>query len=138
MSKRVYTTANGRTINIDAIIAQNEESIAVGNMKVNARGDELGPGGKILRTKDKVMQEYYKLNTPVASDFVPKPREEVKPDLVDDWIEPTPAYQAHDESMAEQAPAESTRPLRGSLASSIAKAQPTQESESKKTGPTRI
>ncbi len=36
MSKRVYKTANGRTINIDAILAQNEESIAVGNMRVNA------------------------------------------------------------------------------------------------------
>ena len=134
MSKRVYTTANGRTINIDTIIAQNEESIAVGNMKVNARGDELGPGGKILRTKDKVMQEYYKLNTPVASDFVPTPRAEVKPDLIDDWVEPVVIKE---ETIVE--PAEiSHKPLRGSLASSVAKTQPPKEPEPKKSGPTRI
>ena len=134
MSKRVYTTANGRNINIDAIIAQNEESIAVGNMKVNARGDELGPGGKVLRTKDKVMQEYYKLNTPVASDFVPVPRAESKPDLVDDWVEPVVIQE---ETITD--PVEiSHKPLRGSLASSVAKTQPVQEPEPKKTGPTRI
>ena len=134
MSKRVYTTANGRNINIDAIIAQNEESIAVGNMRVNARGDELGPGGKILRTKDKVMQEYYKLNTPVASDHVPVPREAAKHDLVDDWVEPVVIQEETVEEPAEI----SQKPLRGSLASSVAKTQPTPQSEPKKTGPTRI
>lgn len=134
MSKRVYKTANGNAINIDAIIAQNEESIAVGNMKVNARGDELGPGGKILRTRDKVMQEYYKLNTPVASDFIPTPREEVKPDLIDDWVEPVIVK----EELAIESTENTTKPLRGSLASSVAKTQPTKESEPKKSGPTRI
>lgn len=133
MSKRVYTTANGKRINIDAIISQNEESIAVGNMKVNARGDELGPGGKIERTRDKVMADYYKLNTPVASDHVPMPRESAKKDLVDDWVEPANLQPdpMPDESM-------STKPLRGSLASSVSKTQPPKELEPKKTGPTRI
>lgn len=135
MSKRVYTTANGRTINIDAIIAQNEESIAVGNMKVNARGDELGPGGKILKTKDKVMQDYYKLNTPIASDFKPTPREAPKKDLIDDWVEPVIQQEVLENETEETS--ESARPLRGSLASSIAKKQEVQ-SPPKKTGPSRI
>lgn len=134
MSKRVYKTANGRQINIDAIIAQNEESIAVGNMRVNARGDELGPGGRIERARDKVMADYYKLNTPVASDYIPMPREETKKDLVDDWVEPVVVKEQEIEE--EQQP--SPKPLRGSLASSVAKTQPAQESEPKKTGPTRI
>lgn len=137
MSKRVYTTANGRTINIDAIIAHNEDTIAVGNMRVNARGDELGPGGKVVRTKDKVMQDYYKLNTPVASDHVPRPREAPKVDLIDDWVEPTPLEPIQEANEAE-IQAESTRPLRGSLASAVAQTQPQKESEPKKTGPTRI
>jgi hypothetical protein len=46
----------------------NESTIAVGNMKVNARGDELGPGGKVIRTRDQVMRDYYALKTPVAVD----------------------------------------------------------------------
>ncbi len=134
MSKRVYTTANGKRINIDAIVAQNEESIAVGNMKVNARGDELGPGGRIERTKEKVMADYYKLNTPVATDHMPAPREAPKKDLVDDWVEPAPVKEV-ESKVSEPA---ATKPLRGSLASSVAKTQLPKEEEPKKTGPTRI
>jgi len=134
MSKRVYTTANGKRINIDAIVAQNEESIAIGNMRVNARGDELGPGGKIERTKEKVMADYYKLNTPVATDRVPVAREAPKKDLVDDWIEPVQLR----EPETNVADPTATKPLRGSLASSVAKTQLPKEPEPKKTGPTRI
>lgn len=134
MNKRVYRTANGKNINIDAIIAQNEESIAVGNMRVNARGDELGPGGRIERTRDKVLQEYYKLNTPVASDSIPTPRENPTPDLVDDWVEPVVVK----EEIVEKAEETVAKPLRGSLASSVARTQPPKEPEPKKSGPTRI
>jgi hypothetical protein len=134
MSKRVYTTANGKKINIDAIVAQNEESIAIGNMKVNARGDELGPGGRIERTREKVMADYYKLNTPVATDRMPTPRETPKKDLVDDWVEPATTPEV--ETKVEESTL--TKPLRGSLANSIAKTQPPKEEEPKKTGPTRI
>jgi hypothetical protein len=135
MSKRVYATANGKRINIDAIVAQNEESIAIGNMKVNARGDELGPGGRIERTRERVMADYYKLNTPVATDHVPVAREAAKRDLVDDWVEPIKTNTVTETKPEEPAP---TKPLRGSLASSVAKTQPPKEEEPKKTGPTRI
>lgn len=135
MSKRVYTSANGKRINIDAIVAQNEESIAVGNMKVNARGDELGPGGRIERTRDKIMADYYKLNTPVATDRVPVPREAVKKDLVDDWVEPAVVKEEVENKTNDSA---AVKPLRGSLASSVAKTQLPKEEEPVKTGPTRI
>lgn len=134
MNKRVYKTANGKSINIDAVIAQNEESIAIGNMRVNARGDELGPGGRIERTRDKVLQEYYKLNTPVASDNIPTPRENIAPDLIDDWVEPVVVQ----EEIVEEVEEPTAKPLRGSLASSVARTQPPKEPEPKKTGPTRI
>ena len=64
--KKTYRSAQGRPVNLDAIIVLNEDEIAVGNMNVNARGDELGPGGKVVKTRNQVMEEYYKLNTPVA------------------------------------------------------------------------
>jgi len=134
MSKRVYTTANGKRINIDAIVSQNEESIAIGNMRVNARGDELGPGGRIERPREKVMADYYKLNTPVATDLKPTPRETPKKDLVDDWVEPV----RKEEIEVKVEESTTTKPLRGSLASSVAKTQPPKEPEPKKTGPTRI
>lgn len=134
MNKRVYTTANGKRINIDSIIAQNESTIAVGNMKVNARGDQLGPGGKVELTRDKVMQDHYKLNTPIAVDEPPQPRKrEVKKDLVDEWVEPS---KSDDEIVPEVT---DTQPkLRGSLADSVAKNQPVGKPIPKRTGPSRI
>lgn len=66
--KKTYKTALGKVIDMDGLMAQNETSIAVGNQKVNARGDELGPGGRILKTRDQVMKDYYALKTPTAVD----------------------------------------------------------------------
>lgn len=60
-----HRTANGKLIDIDALRLANEGVIAVGNMRTNARGDELGAGGQIVKTRSQLMQEYHKLNTPV-------------------------------------------------------------------------
>lgn len=71
--KKVYRTALGKSVDIDSLRLANENVIAIGNMKVNARGDELGPGGEVVRTRNEVMDEYYKLHgstvnkTPVAA-----------------------------------------------------------------------
>ena len=46
----------GKQIDIDAIQHTNAEVIAVGNMNVNARGDQLGPGGKVVKTRNEVMK----------------------------------------------------------------------------------
>jgi hypothetical protein len=62
-----YKTAMGKAVDIDSLRVANENVIAVGNMRTNARGDELGAGGKILKTRAQLMQEYHKLNTPTAS-----------------------------------------------------------------------
>ena len=60
---RRYRTAQGKAVDLDSLILVNERTIAVGNMGVNARGDELGPGGAIVNTRNQVMDDYYKLNT---------------------------------------------------------------------------
>lgn len=136
--KRVYTTANGKQVNLDALIAQNENTIAVGNMKVNARGDQLGPGGKIELPKEQVMKEYYKLNTPVAVDVPPQPHQvRAKKDLVDDWVEPVISQESNldDTNTTDTKPA-----LRGSLADSIARSKTITDTTqpTKKSGPSRI
>lgn len=134
--KRIYTTANGKQINLDALIAQNESTIAVGNMKVNARGDQLGPGGKIEVPKEQVMKEYYKLNTPTATDSTPQPHQVRKTrDLTDDWVEPLEEKEvAPAEEIKDSKPA-----LRGSLADSVAKSKVNVDPvASKKSGPSRI
>lgn len=65
--KKSYRSAQGRTIDMDSLRLTNEEIIAVGNMKVNARGDELGPGGAVIRTRNEVMSEYYNQNAGVVT-----------------------------------------------------------------------
>ncbi len=57
--KKVYRTANGKTVDMDLLRQRNELTPAVGNARVNARGDELGPGGKIIRTREQVLQDFY-------------------------------------------------------------------------------
>jgi len=65
---KVYKSALGKQIDVDHLALTNEDVIAVGNMRVNARGDQLGAGGKVVKTRDQIMKEYYALNTPVAMD----------------------------------------------------------------------
>lgn len=67
----LHKTALGKTIDLDQIRLANENTIALGNMNVNAKGDELGAGGKVIRTRAQVMADYHKLNTPMAGDITP-------------------------------------------------------------------
>lgn len=59
--KKTYKTAQGQTIDFDAIRLANEDAIAVGNMRVNARGDQLGPGGVVVKPRNQLMDEYYQI-----------------------------------------------------------------------------
>jgi|TARA_B000000557_G_C20783627_1_gene447646 hypothetical protein len=55
-------TNQGQMIDMDALALKNEKEIALGNMKVNARGDKLGKGGKIIAERDQVARAYYENN----------------------------------------------------------------------------
>lgn len=61
--KKVYKTMRGKTIDMDLLQKKNELVPAVGNARVNARGDELGPNGKIIRKREDIIKEYYEQNT---------------------------------------------------------------------------
>ena len=63
----IYRTAGGKQINMDSLRIANESVIAVGNMKTNARGDQLGAGGNVVKSRTQVLQDYHKLNTPVIN-----------------------------------------------------------------------
>jgi len=65
-----HRTARGIPIDMDRLRLANESTIAVGNMKVNARGDELGPGGKIIRTKEQILADYYRDNPRAINDEI--------------------------------------------------------------------
>jgi hypothetical protein len=135
----------GKPINLDAIIASNENAIAIGNMKTNARGDELGQGGRVVKTKEQVMAEYYALNTPtiqstVKPDAAPAANHQNKM-LEDDWVDP-PMPAAPPPAPLEQA----TPVMRGSLATAVANTPKvvnqellkTPKQQAKEKGPQRI
>ena len=45
-------TLQGKPIDFDALRTKNEKTIAVGNAGVNARGDKIGAGGKIVKKRE--------------------------------------------------------------------------------------
>ncbi len=47
--KRIYRSMQGKEIDMNKLINQNEATMAVGNMRVNAKGEKLGPGGRIIK-----------------------------------------------------------------------------------------
>jgi len=53
--RSVYRSMQGKEVDMNKLINANEMTVAVGNIKVNARGDELGPGGQIIRKREEVL-----------------------------------------------------------------------------------
>ena len=47
----------GKVIDFDSLRLSNELTPAVGNMKVNARGDQIRPNGEIVKTRDEIAEE---------------------------------------------------------------------------------
>lgn len=56
---RMYKTAQGKRIDMSALAAQNEGVRAVGNMKVNARGDTIDGFGKVITPATQRVNEMY-------------------------------------------------------------------------------
>lgn len=62
--RKVYRTMQGREIDMESLAARNETMPAVGNVRMNARGDELGPGGVVVRKREDIVNNHYnKKNT---------------------------------------------------------------------------
>lgn len=60
MTRQIYRTMQGREVDMDQLLQRNETVPAVGNVRMNARGDELGQGGKIVRTREEIVAQYGK------------------------------------------------------------------------------
>ena len=60
--RKIYRSMQGKVVDLEKLSAKHELTPAIGNASVNARGDELGPGGKIIRKREDVMAEYYSKN----------------------------------------------------------------------------
>lgn len=60
-SRKQHRSMRGKLVDMDLLRKRNELTPAVGNAKVNARGDELGPGGQIIKKREDIVAEHYKV-----------------------------------------------------------------------------
>ena len=82
-----YKSAMGKSVDMAALAARNEHTRAVGNMRVNARGDTIDSTGRVIKpVTDKVNEAYGKTvgnkSAQVKRTVTPKPtpqKVEVKP-----------------------------------------------------------
>lgn len=85
--RKVYKSMQGKTVDMDLLRQRNELTPAVGNARVNARGDELGPGGQIVKKREEVLKGYYDTKGGMPEELAVK---QPAKDLTDDWVEPEP------------------------------------------------
>lgn len=147
---KIYKTARGKAIDVDRIKLTNESAIAVGNMKVNARGDVLGSGKQVAIGRNQLMDQVYNIPNDVYS---PNSPSEVahRQQLIESHNTQKLAELANNLTVP-ITPAENQTPTpttsstaRGSLASSIAKPTtvtqelvPNPKEQKKSNGPGRI
>jgi glycine cleavage system H lipoate-binding protein len=70
MTKEVHRTANGKKVDMGSLRLKNENVRAVGNMKVNARGDLVDDKNQVISSKPKQVNQNY--NNQVANPRKPK------------------------------------------------------------------
>ena len=122
MTRKVYRTAQGKLVDLGALLLQNENTRAVGNMSVNARGDIVDSKNKPIDTKARQVSRQYNKQTNNASvlgDTKPKNKAvETKQIAVD--IPKAP--EDFDDSFIKE-PAAPDAKAPGGLAAAIAKAR---------------
>lgn len=67
MTKKIYKTAMGKTVDLGSLLLQNETVRAVGNMNVNARGDLLDSNNRVIDQKSRQVQRQYQRQTNVSN-----------------------------------------------------------------------
>ena len=87
MTRKLYKSAMGKTVDMGSLLLQNERVRAVGNMNVNARGDRLDSNNQIVEPKNQQVQRRYNRQTNVsagpAQSSTISAKEEVQQPMVD-------------------------------------------------------
>lgn len=69
MTRKVYRTAQGRMVDLGALQLQNEHVRAVGNMKVNARGDRIDSNNRPIESRNQQVSRQYRRQVSNTSDM---------------------------------------------------------------------
>jgi uncharacterized protein YfcZ (UPF0381/DUF406 family) len=148
MAGKVYRTAKGQSLDIGSLLLQQENTRAVGNMSVNARGDKINSENKIIKGRNEQMTQHYKKNynkvvqdQPVyksAKEAEEALKEQTQKQQPTKTVEPASLASAVDDAAEVQAtaqpvvaePAPQKVPTNG-LAGAIAKARSVEQEEEK-------
>ena len=73
----VHYSYRGQPVDMDALAKKFEKEIALGNAHMNAKGDIVGKGGKIIKTREQQLAEYKEANAPIKTGKVNISNEEI-------------------------------------------------------------
>ena len=128
MTTKQYRTAMGKTVDMGALMLQNEQVRAVGNMGVNARGDKLDANNRVIDKKTRqVSRQYQKQTTSqnlpatTSNASLKRSQETEMP------VDPTDTFADLPDEIIE--PVNSAPELQGGLAAAIAKAKTVQQTK---------
>lgn len=68
MTSKVYRTAQGKRLDLGALVLKNEKTRAIGNMNVNARGDVLDADNQSIDTRNHQVARQYRRQTTNVTD----------------------------------------------------------------------
>ena len=128
MTKKVYRSAQGKIVDLGALLLKNENTRAVGNMRVNARGDVLDSNNRSVASRNQqVNKQYNRQVTNVSDTQVPTSRRHAR-EMAEADVLPqetlAPAVEEFQEPLVEQpAPVDASGLPEGGLAAAIAKAR---------------
>ena len=114
MAKNIYQTAQGLQVNIDQMRILNEKSVAVGNMQVNARGDQVSRSGEIIKSRNEIMKDHYSRQIDPVVKYNPNKRKQAQ-----EAIQQEIQQQVAPENIPQPLPTPINTDLRGSLANSV-------------------
>ena len=133
MTARKYRSAMGKTVDIGALMLQNENVRAVGDMSVNARGDTLDINNRVIDRKAQQIQRQNRKTNVMTEPMIRKQQSNVQEEMN---VDPTDTFDdlPEDEVVDEEPVVASPLP-QGGLAAAIAKAKTVQQ---EKIVPTKI
>jgi hypothetical protein len=125
MSRKVYKSAQGKTVDLGALLLQNESVRAVGNMNVNARGDTVDSTNRVIDQKNRqVQRQYRKQTTTISNDLPPTTSNRAARQVQQPTVEETaPIKTSNLESEVEEKVSASAQIPRGGLAAAIARSR---------------
>lgn len=85
----------GKTVDF-AALTEAQNRVALGNAKMNGRGDLLGKGGVVVATKEELVRDYYQ-NNPKAVSVSPVALN----NITDEVLSPAEAMSRYEEKVSE-------------------------------------